>query len=122
MEYLSESAVHQSLSAGRPLEQWLETGEESGEVVLRWLRLDREADRTYSVTLFEVFNEGGPDLLDLYEFSPVDIDSPYGRGQNFSNLDEAVAYAVNVLGADRKRFLGVGKVQDAYAEWLATRP
>ncbi len=122
MDYLSEGAVLQLLSAGRSVEQWLEPGEVSGEVVLRWLRLDRQVDRTYSVTLFEVFNEGGPDLLDLYEFTPVDSDSPGGRGQHFSDLEEAVAYAVTVQGADTNRFLGVGKVQDAYSEWLAARP
>jgi hypothetical protein len=118
--HLSAAEVERMLTYGRSVEQWLGAHAAAGERIVRWVRLDAERSGVYSVTLFEVFDDGGPDFIDLYEFSPADADRPDGATRAFSEARAALELA-RTLGADLDRFVNAGVVQDEYANYVANR-
>jgi hypothetical protein len=69
----------------------------------------------------EVLDDGHPGFLDVYEFTPYDVEAEFGTTQTFAAPDEALEYATSSLGADPNRFTGEGMVQMEYADYLKTR-
>lgn len=118
--HLSASEAERVLNAGRSIEQWLGARVEGADRVLKWLLLAVENDGGYSVTVFEVLDNGGPEFLDVYEFSPLDVDQPYGVTTTFKDARGALAFAIGA-GADPGRFVNAGIVQDEYADYLSSR-
>jgi hypothetical protein len=117
--YLSRSGVDRTLAGGIPVEQWLDVRQQFGKEIIRWVRIHPERD-TCVVSLWEVFDDRGPEFLDIVEFRSVDPDSD-GSPQSFDTREQAVAYAVDKLGADPDRFVGSGMIQEEYAEHLRRR-
>jgi hypothetical protein len=117
-EHLTDDQVRAQLSAGRPVEQWLGHKDEDSYRLLRWLRVDPERDGTYSVALFEVFDEGSEEFLDVYGFSPVDPDLLDGEISSWTTKEEALEHALS-CGASRESFVAAGGIQDVYADFLS---
>ena len=74
MRYLTNEQLTTNLSLGKSVEQWLSFETKDDYVVLKWLRIDKEKDSTYSVSYIECFDDGDTDYIDIYSFSPVDPD------------------------------------------------
>lgn len=89
MRHLTHEQALNAVTAGRTIEQWLGFVESSEGRFLRWLSVARVADGGVRATLFESFDVGTPDLVDVYEFPPVDPDEPFGVTYSFD--DAAVA-------------------------------
>jgi hypothetical protein len=104
-----------SLRGGRAVEQWLGLSTAPGASI-RFVRIDRQNDGTYAVAWFERLDEGSADNCDVYEFSPVDPDTPYGDVSTFASAEAALVCACEHHGAVPGRWLNAGMVQDEYRD------
>ncbi|WP_121810855.1 hypothetical protein [Mucilaginibacter kameinonensis] len=120
MKYLSSEQLKTNLSSGKPIEQWLSYQKQSDYTILKWLRIDKEKDSTYSVSYMECFDEGDEDFLDIYEFAPLDPDEPFIIN-SFSTIDEALIFAIDKYEASESRFVPAGMIQDEYKNYLRKR-
>lgn len=116
MRYLSAFDIESNLRQGRSVEQLLSGGNEDGVSVVRFVRIDREPDSAYSVTLFEVLGDGKESFLDIYEFSALDPDLPFGRSKSFHSIEDALKFSCEELSADIGRFVNSGVAQDEYRD------
>ncbi len=76
IKYLTEEQLLSLLKLGKSVEQWLTHEKHDGYTVLKWLRIDREKDMTYSLSYVECFDDGNENFFDIYEFSPLNPDEP----------------------------------------------
>jgi hypothetical protein len=117
-KYLTEEQLTANLRSGKYIEQWLPSFKHHDYVVLRWIRIDQEKDLRYSISYFESFDEGSEDFFDIYEFSLVDPDEPFGVINTFDTIDEVLKFAVIKYFASIQRFVSVGIIQDEYLNYL----
>ena len=117
MTTLTEHHISAALSAGRHVEQFLRPRTDDGQTIIRWLDLSVRKDG-YTVILYEVFDNGSPDYLDVYSFGEVEPDDEPPR-HSFPSLDEALAFAVTAYNAPRNNYVSQGVIQDDYAAYLA---
>lgn len=118
IKYLTRTQVESQLTARKAVEHWIGHKDEAEYRLIKWLRIDPENSGGYSVTCFEVFDEGGEDMLDIYSFSALDPDTPYGNTFAFKDKDEALDYVFTNLGVALNEFVGEGMIQDVYANFL----
>ncbi len=109
-KYLSEKQVASQLNAGKAVEQWLGHKNEVNYRVLEFMRIDCEKTGEYSITFFEVFDEGSYQLLDIYNFSPLEPDLPYGYTMTFDSKDEAINVAKNQYNASLRKYVNLSLV------------
>ena len=117
MRFLLQNQAIEQLKAGRAIEQWLGHNNAPNYRSIRWLRIDPERTGTYNLAVFEVFDDGNPEMLDVYSFEQVDPDLPSGSISVFVTPEEAVGGAVE-QGASLEKFVGMGIIQDIYAAFL----
>jgi hypothetical protein len=117
MRYLSETYAVGVAQTGSVIEQFLTPREESNYRVLRWVRVKKNRDGTYSVSRYEAFDEGHLDYLDLYAFSFVDPDSPCEESAGLPSINAAMKVAEEKFGADRRKYVNEGVIQDEYADF-----
>ena len=117
MKFLLPSQAIDQLKASRAIEQWLEHTDAANYRSIRWLRIDPEKGGTFNLAVFEVFDDGNPEMLDVYGFEPVDPDLPSGSISTFDTPEGAIAAAVE-HGASTDKFVGMGVIQDLYAAFL----
>jgi hypothetical protein len=98
------------------VENLLQESRQEDLLVIRFLRIDRERGGDFSVALFEVIDEGNKDFLDIYEFSPIDPDFPFGKMASFKSADDAVSYSKIELSADENKFVNAGIIQGEYKD------
>jgi len=118
MKYLSESQTKSQLAAGRAVEQMLGHENHADYRILHWLRIEPERNGSYSVALFDVFDDGTPDYLDIYSFEPVDPDLAHGKIDSGKTMEQALDYCLQNYGAKANGWVGQGMIQDVYAELL----
>ncbi|HTA66267.1 MAG TPA: hypothetical protein VK753_12260 [Xanthomonadaceae bacterium] len=121
MRYLTETDAISTVCAGRAIEQFLPPREESNYRALRWVCVERNPDRSFSASRYEVFDEGDLNHLDLYAFSFVDPDEPCEKRTGFLSAEEAMKIAEEQFGANRCKYVNVGIVQDEYADFVRGR-
>jgi len=117
MKFLLPNQATDQLKAGRAIEQWLGHNNAPNYRSIRWLRIDPEKAGTFNLAVFEVFDDGTPEMLDVYGFEAVDPDLPSGSISAFTTPEEAIAAAVQ-RGASAEKFVGMGIIQDLYAAFL----
>ena len=116
MRYLTRSQIQSALSRGRHVEQLLSPTTINGATVLRWIDLHPANDQ-FAITLYEVFDDGSEDYLDIYSFEPVNPDEePTPR--SFDSLDDALSFAESSYTASRDRYVNQAVIQDEYADYL----
>lgn len=118
MKYLDFEQVKTNLSLGKSIEQWLGFEKKDDYVVLKWISIIREKAGKYSTVYIECFDEGNEDFLDIYEFSMIDPDEPYGVINEFQNYDEAIEFAIVEYGASKERFVNSGMIQEEYLNYM----
>jgi len=116
--YLTEEQLKTNLSLGKSIEQWLGYLQKEEYTLLKWLRIDKERDGNYSVAYFESFDEGNKAFLDIYEFSLIDPDEPYGVINSFSTMAEALDFTEVTYGALMDKFVSAGMIQEEYLAYL----
>lgn len=125
MRHLNDLDVRTNLAAGREVEQLLPERHERDQRVIRYISIERPGPDCWKVRLCEVFDNGTPDFIDLYEFEAADPDLPFGDEWTFDSIERAMAFARDALGASHNRYVNRGVVQDEYREryhpaWVAS--
>ena len=116
--YLKEEQLKSNLSLGFPIEQWLSHYKEEDYTVIRWLRIDKEKDQNYTLAYFECFDEGNENALDIYEFSMLNPDEPFGVLNQFDNIEDALNFSENSYGASIEKYVSAGMIQEEYHDYL----
>jgi hypothetical protein len=116
MRHLPPRDALQALNAGRPIEQLLDDRLDEGDRIIRFVRIDKEATGEFAVALFESIDEGSAEMLDIYEFTALDPDLPYGDITEFESAEEAIDFCIADLGAVAGRFVNGGVIQDEYRD------
>jgi hypothetical protein len=116
--YLTQEQLSSNLNMGKPIEQWLPHLKKEDYTIIKWLRIDRERDNTFIVAYFEAFDEGNETFFDVYEFSTLDPDKPYGQLSAFKNAIDAISFCIQNYGAKENKFVNNGMIQEEYAEYL----
>ena len=118
MKFLRPEQAIDQINAGHAIEQWLGHHDAPKYRSIRWLRIERQKDGTINLARFEVFDQGNPEMRDIYSFDPVDPDQPNGAIAEFRTPEAAIAAARN-LGANLDEYVGGGAIQDIYGAFLA---
>jgi hypothetical protein len=118
VKFLLEGQTLSQLISGRAVEQWLGHDDHGRYRVIRWIRIDPGKDRKFNVALFESFDDGTLNFLDVYAFERVDPDALSGTIAVFDSAELAVQFAVVEYGAKMDRFVGSGCIQDLFADFL----
>jgi hypothetical protein len=116
MKHLVKQDLIPLLNQGKSLEQLLPGREEQGVTVIEFVRIERSRKGDFVATHFEVSDDGSPDFLDVYEFSAIDPDEPFGKSSSFPDASSAIDYSCEKLGASTDRFVLGGLIQDEYRE------
>ncbi|MBA0101036.1 hypothetical protein WH218_18560 [Stenotrophomonas indicatrix] len=116
MRYLNSLDVRSSLAAGRNIEQLLPERYEMSEIVVRYISIECSSRESWIVRLCEVFDNGTPGFLDIYEFEAVDPDFPFGNEWVFDSIKGALTFAEDTLGASSVRYVNQGLIQDEYKD------
>jgi hypothetical protein len=119
--YLKKEQLIDALKLGRSVEQWIGITNHPEYVIIKWLRIDQEKNKTYSVSYFEVFDDGNDDFLDIYEFEPFEPDQPYGVINNFSDFDQALSFCYKNHNASEEKFVNAGMIQEEYRKYLESK-
>jgi len=118
MKYLIFDQAQTHLKLGKTIEQWIGAEEKDDYVILKWVTISREKDNLYIVGYTECFDEGNEDFIDIYAFSAVDPDEPFGIFNQFSSALEAIEFSLNKYGLSKDRFLNSGMIQEEYLSYL----
>ena len=118
--YLLDVQITPSLNAGKAIEQWLGVDKRQDYNVLKWIRIDKNKS-LFDVTYFESFDDGDEIFLDIYSFSSVDADEPYGLTSAFPTLTEALQFASTHYGAKPDKYVLDGNIQQEYRAYLTTK-
>ena len=116
MRHLTESNIQSALQRGRYVEQLISPTRTDNATILRWLEL-RSTDDRFTLTLYEVFDDGSEDYLDVYSIEQASPDEEPVR-HSFSTLDEALLFAESSYSAPRTRYVNQAVIQDEYADYL----
>lgn len=116
MRYLLKTDIASTVSNGRSIEQLLPGLIDGAVNIVRFIRIDAERSGGVSATLFEVIDEGNKNFLDVYEFSSVDPDNPYGIKRHFNSFQEAIDFVCENYGASKDKFVNAGVIQSEYED------
>ncbi|APU98558.1 hypothetical protein BV902_21290 [Sphingobacterium sp. B29] len=118
IQYLTDDQIRTRLKLGKSVEQWLGDDQEDDYIILKWLRIDREKDKSFSVVYFESFDEGNEDFMDIYAFSLVDSDEPFGVINIFPSIADALEFARFTYKASSDKYVPAGIIQEEYRDHI----
>jgi hypothetical protein len=120
MKYLLPEQLKTHLSLGKPIEQWLSHQKHDDYTILKWLRVDKEKNGTYSVSYTECFDEEDSNFLDIYKFASLDPDEPFIIN-SFGTINEALTFAADNYQASEGKFVSAGMIQEEYKDYLTRK-
>lgn len=118
IQYLTDDQIRTRLRLGKSVEQWLDDVQEDDYTILKWLSIDKENDESFSVTYFECFEEGNEDFMDIYAFSLIDPDEPFGVIHTFPSIVDALEFATFTYKASSHRYISTGMIQEEYRDYI----
>jgi len=118
MRYLNKDEIQSRLRLGKSVEQWLGDFQEEDYTILKWLSINMEKDESFSVAYFESFDEGNEDFLDIYAFSLVDPDAPFGVINAFYSIADALEFAEVTYKASPHKYTSAGMIQEEYRDYI----
>jgi hypothetical protein len=116
-KYLTIEQAKSRLSLGKSIEQWLNVSPEEQYTIIKWIKIDKEKDGTFSVAFFESFDEGSDNYVDIYNLSLVEPDEPYGRIDNFDSIGDALKFAESNYAAKSEKYVTAGMIQEEYIKY-----
>jgi len=118
LQYLTDGLIRTRLRLGKSVEQWLDDVQEDDYTILKWLSIDKENDESFSVAYFECFDEGNEDFMDIYAFSLIDPDEPFGVIHTFPSIVDALEFATFTYKASSYRYISTGMIQEEYRDYI----
>ncbi|MDR6735219.1 hypothetical protein [Sphingobacterium sp. 2149] len=67
---------------------------------------------------FKSFDEGNEDFLDIYAFSLVDPDEPFGVIHTLSSVADAVEFADATYKVSPNKYIAAGVIQEEYRYYI----
>ena len=119
--YLDAMQFKTNLRLGKAVEQWLSHYDEANYTIIKWLRIDKESDESYSLAYFESLDEGGKDCIDIYHFSLLDPDELGGVITTFTSTDDALEFAITTYKAFADKFVTGGMIQEEYRDYINSK-
>ncbi|NJC28769.1 hypothetical protein GGR79_000236 [Xanthomonas arboricola] len=116
MRYLSDFDVKANLRAGRTVEQLLQDRREADQLVIRYISIERDSKDRWKVRLCEVFDNGKPEFIDIYEFEALEPDFPFGEEWIFDSVESAMEFSGASLDAAPDHYVNQGLIQDEYKD------
>ncbi|MFV7709982.1 hypothetical protein [Shewanella algae] len=121
--YLDESEANSAIRRGKSVEIFLGPCEASGESGIRWASASR-VESGVELSVFEVQDEGSPEYLDIYEFTPLRDDLCPGEPTervNIASVSEIGAFVRSRYGIAMPGLVNEGVVQDEYKTYIEAR-
>lgn len=118
--YLLETQLAPTLQVGKAVDQWLGAKTELEYNSIEWLRI-KKSKGGFAVTYFESFDEGNEEFLDLYAFTMVNFDEPYGLVEILDTINDAIDFAEKTYGAKKDRFMLDGVIQQEYLDYVLNK-
>lgn len=112
--HLTLLQIESALSCGKSVEQFLGSHRTDG---LAWLEI-RPAQGRLQLWLFEVFDDGHSEFLDVYSFSPLAGEWPEVPLSFHDSATEALHTAGQIPGAKPDRWVNQFVLQDEYRDFL----
>ncbi len=113
MRYLNPVELKALLNANKIIEQFLGIGLKDNFPILKYIDIFKSKELKYAVSIHEVFDDRDEGILNIYDFSSFDADSPEGIIYYFNSFEEALEFAI-VEGASKDKFLIEGFLQDEF--------
>ena len=114
--YLTEDQSKSALKRGKCIEAFVGGFSSGNKKTIQWASVSRDGEQLVG-SLWEVYDEGDENYLDLYSFTPAngDYDTPIKTVKS-SDLKEIAS----LLGFDVLNYVNQGVVQDEYNDYLGT--
>ena len=116
--YLTDDQIRTRLRLGKSIEQWLGDVQDDDYTILKWLSIDKENDESFSVAYFESFDKGNEVCLDIYAFSLIDPDTPFGVIHTFPSIADALEFAEVTYKASPNKYTSAGMIQEEYRDYI----
>jgi hypothetical protein len=119
--YLDLSEVRSALRRGKSVECFLGACSRNEVPGIRWL-LFRSRSNGVEVSLFETADLGSEELLDLYEFGPLDPSLELEEATEklqFADVDACLSSLSERFPGSTSRLVNEGLVQDEYADFIS---
>ena len=120
--YLLVDEIASALRRGKAVECFLGPCRAGDDLGIRWLSLREAPGGEVCACVFESRDEGSPDFLDVYEFSPLRVELELGEPEErmmFPNLSECLASISERWPEAPARMVNQDVVQDEYADFIA---
>ena len=113
--YLTTDEAEAAVRRGKDVEVFLGGFESMGQRCIRWASINSSKEG-FVGRVWESIDEGSPNYLDVYSFSPVsgEWDVPV-RSEASSSLDALL----ELLGCPSNKLVNAGVVQDEYASYIS---
>jgi len=112
--YLTLDEAKSALNRKKDIEVFLGGFKHGSENCIRWVSVTFEGDK-FKGSIWESFDQGSEDYLDIYSFSPVsgewDIPKSFVKA-------ETLEYLLDVMSIPKEKIVYAGVVQDEYASFI----
>ena len=114
--YIDKQQINTYLNLGKTIEVFL------GRInidrtVLSYLELTKTKNTKIQLTIFEHYDEGNLNWLDIYDFSYIDPDEEFETIE-FDDVENAIEEIKARFQLDEVKFVNQGVIQDEYRDLL----
>jgi hypothetical protein len=114
--YIDKQLIGTYLNLGKTIEVFL--GRINiDKTVISYLELTKNTDNKIQVKLYDHFDEGDLNWLDIYDFSYVDEDEEFEVMQ-FDNIETTIEGIKTRFQINEVKFVNSGIIQDEYSDLL----
>ncbi|MBF9252620.1 hypothetical protein I2I11_04895 [Pontibacter sp. 172403-2] len=114
--YLIEDEIITLLNLGKPVEAFIGRISDDQEI-LTWIGLEKSNENHVLLNIYEVFDEGNLDYVDIYDFSYVDPDLEFETTE-FSDFAGTIQFIKERFKLNEINFLTKGGIQDEYKKLI----
>jgi len=113
--YLTMDEAEAAIRRGKNVEVFLGGFESNGQRCIKWASIN-SGKEGFVGKVWESIDEGSPDFIDIYSFSPVsgewDVPTRSEESASLSTL-------LDLLGCPSNKLVNAGVVQDEYTSYIA---
>lgn len=114
--YIGRQLIDTYLNLGKTIEVFLGRINVD-KTIISYLELTKNTDNKIQVTLYDHYDEGDLNWLDIYDFSYVDIDEEFEVMQ-FDNIENTIEGIKTRFQLNEVKFVNQGVSQDEYSDLL----
>ena len=112
--YLTEQEAIRALSRGKKIEAFIGGFEYKNKKTIKWISIYLERGN-YIGELWEAFDEGDKNFLDVYSFQPINAE--YNEPAMLIEADNLDGFS-SAIGCEPLNYVNHGVLQDLYGDYL----